>query len=188
MSLLIDVTNAASMIGVDNNTILGWCKNEIINCQNAPSDYAERTQFLIDERECKYLRGLVNKFGTRKALLHYDKKHIGGGSFNEIFEERKSNFLKLPNSLNQEQSSLDQDHVYHEDTYAAKEKTNIDKRAGQSQIESSCFKMIDMQTNDFVKTIMKAHNLKTLIFSKREELKQLEKQYDSIHQEIVNQL
>ena len=186
MNLLIDVTNAASMIGVDNNTMLGWCKNGIINCQNAPSDYAERTQFLIEERECKYLRGLVNKFGARKALLHYDKKHIGGTSSNEIFEERKSDFLNFPKFSNQEQSSLDQDYVYHEDTY--KEKTNIDKRVGLSQIESSCFKTIDMQTNDFVKTIMKAHNLKTLILSKREELKQLEEQYDSIRQEVVNQL
>lgn len=188
MNLLIDVTNAASMIGVDNNTMLGWCKNGIINCQNAPSDYAERTQFLIEERECKYLRGLVDKFGARKALLHYDKKHIGGAISNEIFEERKSDFLNLPNSSNQEQISLDQDHGHYEDTYAAKEKPNIDKRVGSSQIESSCFKTIDMQTNDFVKTIMKAHNLKTLILSKREELKQLEKQYDLIHQEIVDQL
>lgn len=68
----ISCADAAKRIGVDYSTIVGWCRKNIINCVNI-CEGNMNGRYLLEEGEVDYLKDLVKKFGTRKAMLWYRK-------------------------------------------------------------------------------------------------------------------
>lgn len=68
----ISCADAAKMIKVDYTTVVGWCRNGIVNCTNV-CDGTSRGRYLLEEDEVAYLQDLVKKFGVRKAMLWYRK-------------------------------------------------------------------------------------------------------------------
>lgn len=68
----ISCADAAKMINVDYTTVVGWCRNGIVNCTNV-CDGTSRGRYLLEEEEVDYIKDLVKKFGPRKAMLWYRK-------------------------------------------------------------------------------------------------------------------
>lgn len=163
--ILLDVESAAEIMGVDSSTVNGWCKNHIINCQLAPSDYADKTKYLIEEAESNYVSGLIKKFGTRMALLNYKKDWRGTPREEEKKEEM---FDGIPWTL---------DNDVYEETLPKEE-----------FIEQSYIPQNKEEDDPLVTSIMKAHSLKEKIESLQKELANVQKEYAEIKQNIVVQL
>ena len=163
---ILDEGSAAVIMGVDTATVVGWCKNKIINCQNAPDEYADKAKYLIDEDECDYIGNLIRKFGTRMALLNYNKNWRGTTRREVEKEETKEELTKeKPKDIPKEQET-------------SCEKTK----------EECTPTITDKDTNKLVSSIMYAHQIKDKIKQYKEELSKLEGEYNNITQIIISQL
>ena len=173
---ILDVASAAEIMGVDKSTVLGWCNNHIINCQNAPDEYADKTKYLIREDECDYISGLIKKFGVRGALLNY-KKCWKGSVNNEIV---------LTNSVSQTVVSQ----TVKEQKPAKPQNVTPKPTVSDNQIIPKIKESIVKKTNTdkLVSSIMYAHQLKEKIDEFKAELSKLEDEYTKLKDSIVSHL
>lgn len=63
---------AAKIIGVSTVAVTNWCRDRKINCNNV-SDGTNKGRYEIEDDEVRYVRYLVDKYGSRNALLYYRK-------------------------------------------------------------------------------------------------------------------
>ena len=68
----INARDAAQRIGVDYTTVVGWCRNNLINYTNL-SDGSKNGRYMLAEAEVEYLKRLNRTYDTRKAMMHYQK-------------------------------------------------------------------------------------------------------------------
>ena len=165
---LLDELSAAEVMGVERSMVLGWCKNNVINCESAPKEYADRTKYLIEEDECNYIGGLVKKYGTRGALLNYKKSWRNPTVKGEEKEEEMIDSMLW---------SLDEDIYYDEPT------TNFEPTK-----QTQPTKKTERNPDKLVSTVLYAHSLKEKIAKFEDELSKLRAEYTEIKDVIVNQL
>lgn len=157
-SLNLDEASAAEIIGVDRPTVFGWCKNGIINCHDAPDEYAEKTKYLISEDECNYLSGLIKKFGARKALLNYNKNW------------RKTSYT------GPDIKDIDLSIPVYDESYET-----VPFRKSRVSGE-------EIKKDSLISSILSAHALKGEIVQLQDRLAKLETEYMKLKDEIVAQL
>lgn len=159
---LLDEASAAEIMGVERSTVFGWCKNSIINCLDAPKEYVDKTKYLIDEEECNYVSNLIKKFGTKKALLYYQKSWKNPSRE----EEKKMDIIdNIPWSMEEVEEVFEP------------VKTPGEKSTREED-----------NTNKLVSSIMYAHSLKEKIAKFENELSKLKTEYTEIKDNIANQL
>ena len=58
----INCADASKILHIDYSTVVGWCRDNKINCVNV-SDGTQRGRYYITEEEVDYLKSLKQKFG-----------------------------------------------------------------------------------------------------------------------------
>lgn len=65
--------DAAKIMHVHYTTVCGWCKNGVINFQDVSEPGSKKPRYLLTDFEVYRIRDLIQKYGTRKWMLYYDK-------------------------------------------------------------------------------------------------------------------
>lgn len=68
----LSTSDVASMLKVDRSTITSWCRRNLINYINV-GEGDTNNRYMFEEREVRYIKKLIDKYGVRKMLLNYNK-------------------------------------------------------------------------------------------------------------------
>ena len=177
---VIDLHNAAQIIGVKYSLLFEWCKNGIIKCLDAPDEYSDRSKYVIDERECDYLSRLVSKYGARNALLNYNKDYIPSSNppLQELnpsnCETLQENFFSYVGEQEYFSSQVDEN------------KNSSSSVKAEKTVKDNSYAKVSDDTDSLVENIWQAHNLKQKISYYEEKLINTRKEYERVKEIILN--